>query len=264
MMRRKGFTLIELLVVIAVIAILMAILMPALQRAREQGKRVSCMSNLKQLQLAWTMYADNNEDRVAQSRAIANKASPKQGWVGWQLLNETKEEQIEDIKRGQLYEYSKNTKAYRCPVAPTYEGMRTYCNACVWYNYGEQAPSAFGADISQILKKLSTVRQPGTRFVFADTVGSDQDAMYTVYYGAPVWRNIPNWRHNGGCNFSFADGHVEFWKWTNKEKTIQLARRSEEFAQQTGGIASMLDQSNQGDNEDLQRIQKATWGQLGY
>ena len=60
MRKVKGFTLIELLVVIAVIAVLMAILMPALQRAREQGKRVSCMSNLKQLQLAWTMYADDS------------------------------------------------------------------------------------------------------------------------------------------------------------------------------------------------------------
>jgi prepilin-type N-terminal cleavage/methylation domain-containing protein len=60
----KGFTLIELLVVIAIIAVLMAILMPALHRAREQGKRAACLSNLKQMTLAWIMYAmlqKNNE-----------------------------------------------------------------------------------------------------------------------------------------------------------------------------------------------------------
>jgi len=58
-MRGKiGFTLIELLVVIAIIAVLMSILMPALNRAREQGKRSTCLSNLKQLTLAWIMYAD--------------------------------------------------------------------------------------------------------------------------------------------------------------------------------------------------------------
>ena len=57
MQKQKGFTLIELLVVIAIIAILLAILMPALNRVREQGKRISCMSNLKQLMLGWDMYA---------------------------------------------------------------------------------------------------------------------------------------------------------------------------------------------------------------
>ena len=64
MRTRKAFTLIELLVVIAIIAILMAVLMPALKRAREGGKRAACLSNLKQLTLAWNMYADENDDRL--------------------------------------------------------------------------------------------------------------------------------------------------------------------------------------------------------
>ena len=58
--KSRGFTLIELLVVIAIIAILMAILIPALNRAREQGKRAACLSNVKQLGLAWVLYADDN------------------------------------------------------------------------------------------------------------------------------------------------------------------------------------------------------------
>ena len=64
MKRTKGFTLIELLVVIAIIAILLAILMPALNRVREQGKRISCMSNLKQLMLGWEMYAEENDGKI--------------------------------------------------------------------------------------------------------------------------------------------------------------------------------------------------------
>lgn len=64
MTRDRGFTLIELLVVIAVIAVLMAILMPALHRAREQGQRAACLSNLKQLTVAWVLYADENDDKI--------------------------------------------------------------------------------------------------------------------------------------------------------------------------------------------------------
>jgi len=66
--RRKGFTLIELLVVIAIIALLMAILMPVLKTAREQGKRIVCIGNLKQLTLAWIMYADDNDGKIVNGR----------------------------------------------------------------------------------------------------------------------------------------------------------------------------------------------------
>ncbi|MGB7581193.1 MAG: type II secretion system protein [Sedimentisphaerales bacterium] len=59
-----GFTLVELLVVISIIALLMAILLPALARARELGKRAVCMDNLKQLQIAWSMYCDNNNEKI--------------------------------------------------------------------------------------------------------------------------------------------------------------------------------------------------------
>ncbi len=65
MQKTRAFTLIELLVVIAIIAILMAVLMPALGRARLQGQRAACMGNLKQLTLAWIMYADENDDKIA-------------------------------------------------------------------------------------------------------------------------------------------------------------------------------------------------------
>ena len=69
MNKRSGFTLIKLLVVIAIIAILMAILMPTLNRAREQGQRIVCESNLKQLTLAWIMYADDNDDKIDNGNA---------------------------------------------------------------------------------------------------------------------------------------------------------------------------------------------------
>ena len=86
MNKHKGFTLIELLVVIAVIAILMAILMPALKAAREQGKRGVCLSNLKQLTLAWVMYTYDNNGKIPYSDVWWSwRYDPPVGpcWVEW-------------------------------------------------------------------------------------------------------------------------------------------------------------------------------------
>ncbi|MCU0918358.1 MAG: type II secretion system GspH family protein, partial [Planctomycetes bacterium] len=142
-MKSKGFTLIELLVVIAIIAILMAVLMPSLQRAREQGKRAACLSNLKQLQLAWIAYADDNDDKIVNGEAEYGTAGttsiPTSGrhrdekwWVGTdchsgymsgEKLPEA--QQLSAIRTGALYPFVPADKAYRCPTGIRGE-MRTY------------------------------------------------------------------------------------------------------------------------------------------
>jgi prepilin-type N-terminal cleavage/methylation domain-containing protein len=81
---QRGFTLIELLVVIAIIAVLMAILMPALNRVREQGKRAACLNNVKQMALAWIMYADDNDNKIVNGNTSTGGHN-KDGtcWVYW-------------------------------------------------------------------------------------------------------------------------------------------------------------------------------------
>ena len=114
--KMKAFTLVELLVVIAIIALLMAVLMPALQRAREQGKRAVCMSNLKQLNFAWLFYADDNDDRLVNgctNQGNHNKFEPC--WLYFR--NEWNDEQrLKGVLDGTLFEYVKNIKLYKCPT----------------------------------------------------------------------------------------------------------------------------------------------------
>ena len=108
--KSRGFTLIELLVVIAIIALLMAILIPALNGAREQGKRAACLHNLKGLILAWIMYTDDNDGRL-----VRGNAGDDDGWVrriGTLPIEEPIEEQLDAIRNGLLFEYAKMAKLY--------------------------------------------------------------------------------------------------------------------------------------------------------
>src|SRR5436190_21638264 len=78
--RATGFTLIELLVVIAIIAILAAMLLPALNKSKTKAQGISCLNNLKQLNLAWYMYAGDNNDELPPNNIIGTG----EGWcAGW-------------------------------------------------------------------------------------------------------------------------------------------------------------------------------------
>src|SRR5688572_22995847 len=110
--RSSGFTLIELLTVIAVIAVLAAILLPALGNAKEKGKAAVCMSNLKQLQLAITIYADEHEDELPPAEIHPGSGGPfQESWAGM-LVNSGR---LPAPESGHYTQLAEGSSIFRCP-----------------------------------------------------------------------------------------------------------------------------------------------------
>ncbi|NLZ07188.1 MAG: type II secretion system protein [Phycisphaerae bacterium] len=260
-MTRRAFTLIELLVVIAIIAILMAVLMPALHRAREQGRRAACLSNLKQLTLAWNMYADENDDRIVNGATGFSNQNLDWGdhgnelaWIdGYHPLD--LEAAKEDMRRGALWPYIKNEKIYRCPTGRRGE---TFTYAIMFSMNAVNHPWVQGVRGAHV-KKRSEIRDPAPayRLVFIDEGYMTSDA-YAVYYHLETWFDSPPVRHGDGTTLSFADGHVEHWKWRGTD-TIKHAREEENTGPQVGWAPNTTEGF-----EDLYQMQRGCWGKLGY
>jgi len=250
----KGFTLIELLVVIAIIAVLMGVLLPALNRVREQGKRAACLGNLRQMILAWNMYADGNDDRLVNGNT-ATGGFNKDGtcWAYWVGHTATVEAKIDGIRRGLLYTYCPDVKLYKCPTGIRGEVV-TYAIVDPMNGYNA-IPNA-----GTIIRKRTEIRNPGLRLVFLDE-GRLSPASWTIFYNEERWWDQITARHGDGTNFAFADGHCEYWKWGDP-RTLQVAKMDYDLWQNTERHNTSL--AVQANNEDLRKVQRGSWGELGY
>jgi len=279
--RGGAFTLIELLVVIAIIAVLMAVLMPTLNRAREQGRRAVCLNHVKTLTVGWTMYIDENDDRLVNGEAywgptaVPSAPVPASGphrgeryWVGNDCASSyaTGEQrplntQMEAIRAGALFPYCKSEKVYRCPTGIRGE-MRTYStgygmNGCFdaagTYN-GNQGVRV-GKTVLMVKRRSEIVSPaPAYRLVFLDEGRITPDS-YAIQYLTPQWWDPPFVRHADGTNVAFADGHSDYWKYSGKE-TLDVGKRANpphNYAPKTeDGLA------------DVRKMQEAIWGRVGY
>jgi prepilin-type N-terminal cleavage/methylation domain-containing protein/prepilin-type processing-associated H-X9-DG protein len=255
MSKKEGFTLIELLVVIAIIAVLMAILMPALNRVKEQGKRATCLNNLKQLNLAWIMYADDNDDKLV--NGDSGEYSIHSNETPWVLSDWgaglTERQKIEAIKKGALWPYTKELRLYKCPTVNTIARSGSMQNIMRTYSVSDSMNCKdWPAMNAKMIKKRLDIKNPAYRIVFVDDGGTNPSALggWTVYVIEERWWDPPPVRHGDGTNFSFADGHSDYHKWKDP-RTIEFGKRVPPTAfsdVQTG-------------SEDLHWAAVAMWGE---
>jgi prepilin-type N-terminal cleavage/methylation domain-containing protein/prepilin-type processing-associated H-X9-DG protein len=209
-MQRRGFTLIELLVVIAIIAILAAILFPVFAKAREKARQSSCLSNCKQLGLAFMQYCQDYDEMIPLV-AHYGTASP---YGGYSYI----------CYPGLLNPYVKNTQVWRCP-------SRGGAGTAEMYIMGPYPHYGYGCSLYRATRphewtsgfcnttwsSLGSMQTPATHVVFAEA--SNNGVTDTTYGGlrsrpGALGDNHYNaFPHNEGRNIVFADGHA---KWTGR------------------------------------------------
>ena len=225
----KGFTLIELLVVIAIIAILAAMLLPSLAKAKTKAQGVQCMSNSKQLLLAWSMYADDHNGTLVMN---PNQGAYNVAWAYWVYglmtwgtnPDVTNYAFLVNPTYAKLAPYTAMTRnLYKCPADNYLSGAQ---RALGWkarvrsYSMSSFMHSSDGGGSDQystLFIKMSDIIRPTLTWVILDEhPDSINDAFFTVRMDVTtraLWSDLAGSSHNGACGIGFADTHAEIHKW---------------------------------------------------
>jgi prepilin-type N-terminal cleavage/methylation domain-containing protein len=193
-----GFTLIELLVVIAIIAILAGMLLPVLSKAKLKADGAKCMSNMRQFQLAWQLYAEDYDNRLV----------PVRSWVLTGNPDST------SITTGLLWPFTKSEALYKCPGDKSLNARSVSMNNHMGGNQGDYIFAGFAP-----YKRREDIIVPEQYFVTLDersqTIndGFFRSDCVTTYAAVNV-TDFPAVYHNKASAFNFSDGHSEMHKWT--------------------------------------------------
>jgi prepilin-type N-terminal cleavage/methylation domain-containing protein len=237
----RGFTLIELLVVIAIIAILAAMLLPVLAKAKVQAQKTFCMNNLRQIQLAWVLYCNANDDQivpVSNHQSIdPTDPSIQPGKNESQIFPGDANTTGNFARLSLLYPYHKSDVLWKCPAdtkrtlngtgVPT---IRSY-SVNGWMNptYSTASqPYLHPQDTYRVFKKQSDIRSPSEIYILLEeSPGTINDDWFVECPDAPtVWTDMPASYHNKTSMLLFSDGHSENRFWTDKAVVGQFGINS--------------------------------------
>ena len=215
----SAFTLIELLVVIAIIAILAGLLLPALAGAKAKAQGTACMANVKQLSLAWFLYADDNDDLLVNNHGKPETTARRSTWANnvqdWG--NSTDNIDTRLLTDSLLGPYAGRSAAvFKCPSDKSMSAagprIRSFSMNAMVGDPGELT-NRFNPDYVQFFK-VTQMPAPANIFVFLDEhPDTINDGFFVNRLGDYAWGNVPASYHNRAANFSFADGHTETHRW---------------------------------------------------